>query len=968
MNHVHPELLTSATDPQSYESFAQPLTGQLLRALELNVTYSQGQGQWLTALIGNQDRRVLDMTGGYGANLLGHKHPRIQQVAIDHLLNGEPNLVQGSTRARAGELAQRLSELMKLETGEGPWITTLSNSGTEAVEAALKHCLLAFAKKQQERMQSFQKDLNELTLHFNELSEEELAPILKNWRMRLMGLASELKASDSRRDWFLHQIMQTHTVPDLLDLIKSFNQLQLSERPVTVSLERAYHGKTMGALHLTYNEKYRSPFYTDEDSNLFIPPHADAEFLGQFFEAQRLDLIEIGVSQIGLYLGRQSISRVAGLFVEPIQGEAGVYPLDANFIAVLKKFSLQENFSLVFDEIQAGMYRTGLLASGHRAHVTADIYCFSKTLGAGVAKIGATTIHHKRYQEDFGHLHASTFAEDGYSAAVALAALDIIHDSNHLKRGMDAGAKLKAELIELQSRYPNILKDVRGEGLMLAIEFSDKIKDICFEFNVFNEAGMLGYLIASAMLHRESIRMTPSLSNGAALRVQPSLFITDDEISYFLMGLEKVLLRLEFGDFTYFFQHLYPERPLAQAKADVLSTKFTPSAKPLAVFLCHLIDGEHVKRVTPAFAPVNDQALENRLGLMKRAMEFGIYHAQPLKSSDGTEIDVILMGIPMTSIELKKSFMGKQRSEIIAKVQRAVDYARELGANTVGLGQFTSIVSGNGLYLDAMGMNLTTGNSFTIELAIQASLREAAAKNIDLSTASVGLIGAAGNIVSVAAMIMADKVARLVLVHHTSLEKSPKLLTTIKTLIQESLESESDSRFNCELRRRFDRSLLQNDEALTKWLLLPETGDLIIVTDDLNEIKSCAIVITGASSGSGFLTPEHFAHNSVVVDVAVPANIKTEVLDRLKLERPDVTYCLGGVAKLPGAQSIVTPLFPLDPNESFACMAETFAMGFSPERDLRHIGNLTKSMVARSAGLAASAGFELGSVKRSHSL
>lgn len=968
MNRVHPQPSTSASDPQSYEAYAQPLTGQLLRALELNVTYTHGQGQWLQAEIHGEIRRVLDMTGGYGANLLGHKHPRIQAVAVRHLLGGEPNLVQGSTRARAGELAQRLSDLLRSETGEGPWITTLSNSGTEAVEAALKHCLLAFAKKQQERQQNLQKDHNELLLHFQELPEAELAPILKNWRLRLMGLASDLRTSDKRRDWFLHQVMQTHTLPDLLDLIHNFNQLQLSERPVTVSLERAYHGKTMGALHLTYNEKYRAPFYTDAAANLFLPPHANTDELTEFFQAQQLDLIDVGVHQIGLYLGTRPITRVAGLFVEPIQGEAGVYPLSANFLAVLKKFSLQESFPLVFDEIQAGMYRTGLLASGHHAHVTADIYCFSKTLGAGVAKIGATAIHHKRYQEDFGHLHASTFAEDGYSAAVALEALAIIHDNGNLARGMAAAERLKAGLVELQARYPHILSDVRGAGLMLAIEFSPAVKDICFEFNVFNESGMLGYLIASALLHRESIRMTPSLSNGAALRVQPSLFLSDDELTYFLAGLEKVLLRLDAGDFTYFFQHLYPEKPLAPIAADALSTAFTPSQKPLAVFLCHLIDGEHVKRVTPAFTPVSDAALEERLGLMKRATEFGIYHAQPLKSSDGTEIDVILMGIPMTSQELKKSFTGKQRSEIIAKVQRAVDYARELGANTVGLGQFTSIVSGNGLYLDARGMNLTTGNAFTIELAIQAALREAEAKQIDLATASVGLVGAAGNIVSVAAMIMADRVARLVLVHHTGLEKSPKLLGTIKTLIQESLASEADSMFNVRLRERFDSSLLLNDDALTAWLLDPANGDLLTVTTDLNELPSCAIVITGASSGTGFLAPEHFARNGVVVDVAVPANIRPEVLERLRSERPDVSYCLGGVAKLPGEQSIVTPLFPLATNESFACMAETFALGFSAERDVRHIGNLTKRMVARSADLARSAGFGLGSLKTGHSL
>jgi acetylornithine/succinyldiaminopimelate/putrescine aminotransferase len=272
----------------------------------------------------------------------------------------------------------------------------------------------------------------------------------------------------------------------LLDLVHEFNKLQLSEIPLTVSLERAYHGKTMGALHLTHNPKYRYPFYVIEDQNRFLPAHADDVQLDSFFSDLKLDLIEIGIHQIGLYLGKTTFTRVAGLFVEPIQGEAGVFPLADNYLALLKKYSLKDGFSLVFDEIQAGMFRTGLMASGHHSHVTADIYCFSKTLGAGVAKIGATTIHHKRYQQDFGHLHASTFAEDGYSSTIALEAIEIITQSGHLQRGMIAGEKIKNGLETLQDKYPHLISGVRGKGLMLAFELSENLSKICFEFNIFN--------------------------------------------------------------------------------------------------------------------------------------------------------------------------------------------------------------------------------------------------------------------------------------------------------------------------------------------------------------------------------------------------------------------------------------------------------------------------------------------------
>jgi predicted amino acid dehydrogenase len=565
-------------------------------------------------------------------------------------------------------------------------------------------------------------------------------------------------------------------------------------------------------------------------------------------------------------------------------------------------------------------------------------------------------------------LHASTFAEDGYSAAIGCEALSLLTQKDILDPGMEQGKYLKQRLESLYEEFPQIISDVRGRGLMLAIEFSQEIKNICFEFRVFSEAQMIGYIIASALLHHENVRMAPSLSNGSTLRVQPTIFISRDEIHFFINALRRICLHLQSGNFTYFFEQLYPQCELKPLPAKLISADYVKTERPLAVFLCHLIDADHVKRVTPAFQNVPDATLEKRLALMKRAMEFGVYHAQTLTDREGKEIDIILMGIAMTSTELKKSFMGKGRSDLIAKVQRAVDYAKELGANTIGLGQFTSIVSGNGLYLDSRGMNLTTGNSYTIALAVEAATREAQNKNINLAAATVGLVGAAGNIVSVAAMLMADKVQKLVLIHHTSIEKSPKLIGVLKTILRESLQSESESSFNLWLKASLPASIFERDDELLSWMNAPETREHIVVTDDLQHLKECAIIITGASSGQGFLRPEHFGKDAVIVDVAVPANIKPDVLATLRAQRSDVTYLLGGIAKLPGTQSIVTPLFPLETNESFACMAETFAMGFSHLENIHHTGNLTKPMVMRSIEMAKEAGFSLGSIKEKNSL
>lgn len=959
-----------ALSSNSYETYARPLTARLLRALEMNVHYYNGRGNWVEANIEGKTRRLLDFAGSYGANLFGHKNPRLIARAQQYLSSGEPNFTQGSTRATAGLLAERISLLLTKEIGEGPWVGAFSNSGTEAVEAALKHCLLSFSKLQLRRRQTFQKSWNEAKLFVDRLEESMQTKLLHQWRRQLLSVSETLKTTETRRSWLLHMAQQAPTLTELLEVVAEYNQLQLSEAPLVAALERSYHGKTLGALGLTHNPKYRVPFYVEPETTVFLRPTLDERELTSFFDAHSFSLIELIPNELGVYVGELKASRLAGLFVEPIQGESGVHVLPQGFLTQLKKFSLQFDFALVFDEIQAGMFRTGMLASGHHSGVSADIYCFSKALGGGLAKLGVTCIRQSAYEEDFGLLHTSTFAEDGFSASVALEALDVLETPDTIQDAMEKGQQLQEALASLKESYPELVHEVRGKGLMQAIEFSaSKLAELSFEFRVFQDAGMLGYLLCSALLHHENLRLTPSLSNGITLRVQPSLFVTDSEIQFFIRGVESMLRNLRDMNFTYFFEHLYPGAMVSNTPGAVLRPVRTDLNRPLAVFLCHFIDDNHIKLITPAFGAVPSALLDQKIALLKEMAQFGEYHIQPLKNAEGKLIDVMLMGVPITSAELKKSFLGlKTRDGVLDKVQTALDRCHALGASTVGLGQFTSIVTGNGLFLNSHGMNLTTGNAFTIALALQSARKSAAEKGIDLATASVGIVGAAGNIMSVASALMADEARRLVLIHHTDLVESPKLQQALSLLLHETLRSERDSLFNRELKRRLRPEVLESKNELLNWITSDEQNDLICVTKDLAALKDCSLILTGASSGKGFLTPEHFGANAVVVDVAVPANIRPEVLKELSRSRPDVTYSLGGIARLPHEQSIVSQIFPLPANQSFACMAETFALGFSDSRGQLHIGNLTKDLVRKVEHLCATSGFTLAGPKTKNSL
>lgn len=950
-----------------FRYYARPMTSKLLETMQLSKNFFHGEGDYLYYEQNNKINKVLDLTGGYGANLLGHKNSRIMAKVQEWHDKGAPNLTQGSRRDTAGKLAKRISDILQSETSEGPWVTTFSNSGTEAVEAAYKHCLIYFNQKLVELEQELEKEMNQALIKIKRTEESMRVKLVRSLRSDLADKISGLSMSEERKSYFLHQINNAIEIEEVIELVRVINKKQLSQRPTFISLEKSYHGKTMGALSLTSNEGFRNSFYlgTEHNSNtIFVSQYADLQKMDELINSTKQDLILLANTSLGVTWVKHPFSLIAGAFVEPIQGEAGIIPVNTNFLAILKKYSLQEDFLLVFDEIQAGMFRTGKFASGTHTDITADVYTFSKSLGGGVAKIAATSVNQRKYIEDFGFLHTSTFADDDFSSSIALEVLDILQGENSpLEEGMRVSDYLTARLETLKLLFPDVIKEVRGKGLMLAIEFNDLLKDLGFEFKTICDSKMQGYMMASVLLNHEGVRMNPSLSNNLTMRVQPSLYFNIIQVEEFITALTNMSLALREKNVAYFLSALYPDQPVVNERTPELKTEVEVGKRPLAVFLCHLIDEAHVKKVTRALKGVQGDKLMKTLALTKDIAEFDIYHAQTIVDANGMEMDIVMLGVPVTSEELKKTFTSRQKYKIVQKVQNAVDYAKELGATTVGLGQFTSIVSGNGLYLNPRGMNLTTGNAYTIALTVQSALRSAEDKNIDLKNATVALIGAAGNIMSVATSLMADHVGKIQMIHHTPIDSSSKYQQTTRRIIEEIAASKADSKVVRVVKENWAK-----EKDILKFLALPEVKEVIEASSDVTTINQADIVLCGASASNGFLNLDLFKQNAVVVDVAVPPSIKPEMLAKLEAERPDLTYHLGGVAQIPLGQSIDLFIFPLGQNECYACMAETFSLGFSKRKNFLNIGDLNKDIVLEVQDIAKDVGFVLGSYKQKSSL
>lgn len=211
-----------------------------------------------------------------------------------------------------------------------------------------------------------------------------------------------------------------------------------------VSFTHAFHGRTMGALALTPKEKYQQPF----------KPLMAGAVLGEF------NSIESARAVIG--------ENTAAVFVEPIQGEGGIHAAMPEFLQTLRELCDQFDAALIFDEIQCGLGRTGKLWAHQHSGVTPDIMTLAKPLAGGLP-IGAILTTNAIAQHIQPGDHGTTFGGGPFITSVAKYVFDRINQPQFLEHVSEVGTYLKERLSEINSP---LIKDVRGEGLMVGLELT----------------------------------------------------------------------------------------------------------------------------------------------------------------------------------------------------------------------------------------------------------------------------------------------------------------------------------------------------------------------------------------------------------------------------------------------------------------------------------------------------------------
>ncbi|MEL6534354.1 MAG: aspartate aminotransferase family protein [Bacteroidota bacterium] len=266
-----------------------------------------------------------------------------------------------------------------------------------------------------------------------------------------------------------------------------------------ISLQNAFHGRTIGTIALG-QEKY---------SKDFVPmPGVLRQAVFNDIEA-----VKALVSQ-----------ETAAILVEPIQGEGGIYPAQKEFLEQLRALCDEHQLTLIFDEVQTGVGRTGFWYAWQYYSVRPDILASAKGLGGGFP-IGAVLAREEIAQYLKPGDHGTTYGGNPLAAAAALAVLNTVQAEGLLEATQANGRYLRRRLEEFQAKFTEDVLEVRGVGLMQGVQMAYPTRPLV---TLLLQEGVLA-----------------SATAGTVVRFVPPLIVTQDEIDQMVSGLERAMERYQ---------------------------------------------------------------------------------------------------------------------------------------------------------------------------------------------------------------------------------------------------------------------------------------------------------------------------------------------------------------------------------------------------------------------------------------
>jgi ornithine--oxo-acid transaminase len=404
----------------------------VLKTIGFDKRYQRGVGQYL---YDEHGAKYLDLLSGWGVFGIGRNHPTVRdalKVVLDFEL---PNLMQMGVSVLSGLLAERLLEFV-------PHLDKVffSNSGTEAVEAAIKFARAA-----------------------------------------------------------------TH-------------------RPGIVYCSHAFHGLSYGSLSLNGDPNFREGF------GPLLP-----------------ECIEIPFNDLAALEKALASRAISAFIVEPVQGKGVILP-DDGYLRGAFELCRKYGTLLVADEIQTGLGRTGRFLASEHWGIEPDMVLLAKSLSGGQVPVGAVLTHKWVFDKVFNNMtrafvHGSTFSKNDLAMAAGLATLQVIETERLIDRSAQLGKRLLLAFEEMSRRH-ELIKSVRGKGLMIGVEFgSPRSPRLRASWNLLEtgRSGLFCQLIVIPLFNDHKLLTQVAGHGNHTIKLLPSLTISDEDCGWIEQSFEAVI-------------------------------------------------------------------------------------------------------------------------------------------------------------------------------------------------------------------------------------------------------------------------------------------------------------------------------------------------------------------------------------------------------------------------------------------
>lgn len=278
-----------------------------------------------------------------------------------------------------------------------------------------------------------------------------------------------------------------------------------------ISTINAFHGKSLGAISMGGKGSYREPY---------LPMIQQVQHV-EYGDADAMEKAIKNLQHVG--------EKVAAVILEPIQGEAGIIIPPEGYLKRVREICDETGVALIFDEIQTGMGRCGSMFRCEAEGVAPDIMTYGKAFGGGVMPITGIIANSKMWTEDIIEnpwiLGSPTFGGNPLACSAAIATIKYMLENDLPQQSKEKGEYLTEKLAAIQAKYPKLLIDVRGTGMLFGLEFPES---------------EMGYSVAKGLFARK-VMTAGTLVNAKTLRIEPPLIMDYPTIDEVLKRLEEAL-------------------------------------------------------------------------------------------------------------------------------------------------------------------------------------------------------------------------------------------------------------------------------------------------------------------------------------------------------------------------------------------------------------------------------------------